>query len=281
MTSPSMIPLASIDVGSRLRTLDPDWVETLAEDIAANEQKEPIRVVAFEGGFRLIKGARRMAALSLLQRQEVWAIVLAGTAIRDEAALRLEEIKATMLRGDLTALDRAVHVATWKEIYEAAQGPAKRGRKPKEPEPDDAEEMSAKFALNFSDAAQKTLRLSRRSVYLALKIARIAPDLRVRIALHSIADTQRELLLLAELTPVRQAAIVDLLTADPAQATSVTDAIALLDSVPTPRPVPAYERIHERFAKLKTAEQERFFDLSADAIEVWLAKRAAKARKSA
>ena len=92
---------------------------------------------------------------------------------------------------------------------------------------------------------------------------------------------QRELLLLADLTPVRQKAVVDLLTAEPAEATSVTEALALLDHAPGAKPVPAYERLYDRFTRLKAPEKEAFFELNADAIDIWIAKRATKRGRAA
>ncbi|EAU40196.1 hypothetical protein FP2506_11587 [Fulvimarina pelagi HTCC2506] len=271
------IDISSIDTADRLRTLDPDWVDTLADDIVAYGQMEPIRVVGTGNGFKLIKGARRIAALLKLGRTEVRAEVVEGDALKDAAAYRLEEIKATMLRGDLTALDRAHFVATWKSLFDTAKETGKRGRKV--PAPDLAEkeeEQSAMFALSFSEAAQRALSLSRRSVFLALKIARIEGAVRSAIALHPVAKNQRELLLLADLTPVRQRAVCDLLIAEAPQAVTVTEAIALLDQTVATNPVPAHERIYERFVRLKPSDREKFYALNRSEIEAWLVKTAAK-----
>lgn len=281
MTTHSMISLASIDTEGRLRALDPIWVEVLAEEFARDGQTEAIRVVARGNGFKLVKGARRIAAALQLGWSEIEARIEAEEALPDDTAVRLAEIKSNMLRSDLTALDRAVYVATWCEIYQAAQPAQKPGRKKAEVAPESDEELSTKLVLNWSEAAQQALKIGRMGIFRSLKIAKIDADIRARIALHPIAEVQRELLLLAELTPVRQKAAVNLLTGDPAQAGSITEALALLDHAPGAKPVPAYERLYDKFTRLKAPEKEAFFDLNADAIDVWLAKRAAKSRRAA
>lgn len=228
-------------------------------------------------------GARRLAAVVQLGFEEIEAQVSPASHFHDEVNVRLAEIKADMMRGELTALDHAVYVAAWCDIYRDAQDPRKRGPKKALPEGDEAlDEFSAKLALNWTEAAQSALRIGRRTVFRSLKIAGIDRDITRRLALLPVADKQADLLLLADMTPVRQRAIVDILTAEPAQAMSVTEAIALLDSVPPSKPMPVYERLFQKFSSLKPAEQERFLDLNATTIELWIEKRrSAAARKAA
>ena len=84
MTRPSeidirAIPLDLIEVGSRLRSLDRDWVATLADSIRENGQQSPIEVVAVGERFRLVFGAHRIGAMRLLQADGILAVVK-GTA---------------------------------------------------------------------------------------------------------------------------------------------------------------------------------------------------------
>lgn len=281
MTSYSMIPLSSIDTGARLRAADPAWVAFLAEEIAADGQIEPIRVVMRGNGYKLVDGARRIAALVELGRDEIEARIEPEQALADDIAVRLAEIKGHLLRGALTALEHAVSVSAWCDIYQDVNGAPKRGRKPKSLDLNSQEEITVTRDTNWSVAAQEALGISHSVLFRCLKIARIEIEIRGRIAVHPIAAVQRELLLLAELTPVRQKAVVDLLTGEPAQATTVTEALALLDHAPGAKPVPAYERMYERFVRLKAPEKEAFFDMNADAIDAWLAKRAAKRGRAA
>ncbi len=282
MPASRLIDVANIDAGDRLRALDPAWVALLAEDISAEGQKEPIRVVEHGERFRLIAGARRLAAVQSLGLPEIEAVVDAAETYADGAAMRLAEIKADMMRADLTALDHAVYVAAWCDIFRGVQGPQKPGPKPKALTTDaELDEFSAKLALNWTDAAQQALGIGRRTVFRSLKIAGIAAEQRARIALHPIASKQNELLLLADQNADRQVEVIDMLAAEPTLATSVTEALTRLDSLPAPKPVPAYARLAEKFLTFKPAEQEAFFELHAERIERWLAERRAAARKAA
>ncbi|RLQ88883.1 ParB/RepB/Spo0J family partition protein [Notoacmeibacter ruber] len=285
MTAITLISIEKVDSGDRLRALDPDWVQLLAEDIEQDGMTQPIRVVERGDGYRLIDGARRLAAHIALERTEIEARIEPSKALADDAAIRLAEIKGNLLRGELTALDHAVYVAAWCDLYQGVHGKAKRGRRPNDGSftgSDDAlEEMSAKLALNWTEAAQNTLNISRRGIFRSLKIVDIDINVRKRIALHPASKVQRELLLLADLTPVRQNAVADILMADEPQAVTVNEAIALLDYAPAAVPVPAYERISERFSRLKPKEQEKFFELHAERIEAWMAERTASRRTKA
>ncbi|KQQ85852.1 ParB N-terminal domain-containing protein [Aureimonas sp. Leaf324] len=272
------IPIAMIDAGNRLRVLDPAWVRTLADDMAVGGQEEPIRVVERGDRFQLVSGARRLAAAALLAWDEIEAKVKPAGALPDEASARLAEIKADMMRGEPTVLDRARYIAAWRAVYETVHAPAKPGRKPKPRTPQEADELSAKFALNFSDAAQEALQISRRSLFLALKVATIPDETARCIALHPIARKQSELLMLADLAQPRQVAVVEMLTAEPARADSVSTAIMLLSGGAGVVEKANYERFQERFVAWKPAERHAFFELNAAEFEEWLAMRRASTR---
>ena len=281
------VDIASIDVGNRLRALDPAWVDLLAEEIAAEGQTDAIRIVARGERFQLIKGARRIAARLKLGHTEIEAKVEPEEALADAVAVRLGEIKGSMLRGELTVMERARYIAAWREIYETVHGLPKRGRKSAAEKSaqnalisgaanDDAED---RFVLSFTEAAQKALGISRRSLFLALKIASIEPELGHRLTGHPSADSRVELLILAEQTVVRQRAIVDLILGEDAEINTVADAIAHLDGAPAAPQLTPPERFYQTFSRLPQPHQEAFFELNADAIERWLAARSATVRK--
>jgi ParB family chromosome partitioning protein len=276
-----MIAVASIDAGNRLRTLDPAWVNLLAEEIAADGLQEPIRVVERADGYRLIAGARRLAAHVQLGRQEIAAIVKPAGSLATDAELRLAEIKAEMLHGDLTVLERGRYLAAWREAHEQLHPPPKRGRKPAKAGADALQELSAQCANIFSDAAKAALGLSQRTIYLLLKIASIDVQAAATIARHPSADKRGELLLLAEQSAPMQVAIASMLTAEPAQAETVAEALALLGATSAAQPEPVYARLSERFARLPEREQFAFFALHEDVIDLWIAQRPARSRKAA
>ena len=276
MTRPSeidirAIPLDLIEVGSRLRSLDRDWVATLADSIRENGQQSPIEVVAVGERFRLVFGAHRIGAMRLLQADAILAVVKGTAEVARTVDERLREIAESLVRRELTVLDHAVSVATWRDIYNAINPVPKPGRPKKVSSAEAEEEISLRFATSFSEAAKRAMDVSRAAVFRALKVASIAPELREKLTAHPIADNQSELLALAAETHARQVAIVALLTADPAQAGSVADAIAIIDKLPAPAAVMPHQRLAEGFARLKPEERDRFFEMHVDDIDRWLA----------
>jgi ParB family chromosome partitioning protein len=274
VTTSTKIKIAEIRVPANRRRLDPAWVATIMADIqGGNGHMVPIEVVpdktdGFE--YRLIFGGHRLAAVSGLGRTEIDAFVKDPKDIATETQIRKREIAENLIRRQLSVLDRAKDIADWRDIYDAEHGTGKTGRK-KTREIVEDDELSAKFALNFSEAAQAVLGISRRSVFNALKIATIPEPIRQEISLHAVASSQTDLLQLAAEPPERQAAIVRLLTMAAADAPqTVSDAIAVIDRTSKPATAPKWEKVAGEFSKLKESEQDRFFTLHEAAIQRWL-----------
>lgn len=266
----SDIDIALIDVVAGRRKLDPAWVETLSDLFASQGQQSPIELIARGERYQLVFGAHRLAAGQRLGWAKIAAVVKQPEDFANEAEITLREITENMARRQLSVLDKAVDIARWRDAYSAAHVVSKGGRK-KAAAGD--EELTAKFAESFTVASQKAFGLSERAVTYAIKIATIPFAIRDRIALHAIADNQSELLQLAAEPPERQAQIVALLTAEPAQAESVADAIALIDRLPKPNKPAGWERLSEAFSRMKERDQDRFFTLHEAAIQRWLAER--------
>ena len=128
------------------------------------------------------------------------------------------------------------------------------------------------FAASFSKVAAGALRISERSIFQAVQIASgIAPEVRGRISGAPIADITSELLQLAVQDEARQAQIVGLLLSEPAGATSVAEAIAVLDRIPAPVKLAGWEKVSDRFSRLSQPQQYQFFAAHADAIARWMA----------
>lgn len=283
------VDLASVDAGGRLRALDPAWVALLAEEIQKDGQIEAIRVVERGTRFVLIDGARRLAAMAQLGRTGIEARIEPEEALADDAFVRLGEIKGNFLRGELTMLERAYYVAAWRGIYESVNGPSKGRGRPKAGNSfqrnnfpaatnDDARDA---FVLSLSEAAQKALQISQATLSRYLRIATIPAEQGHRLVGHPSADSRVELMILAEQSPVRQAAILDLVTGEEPRADTIADAIAALDGAPPAPRLSPPERIHQVFARLPQPQQEAFFALNADAIERWMASRPQTSRKRA
>lgn len=274
VTPITAIDVALVDVAAGRRKLDPAWVETLADLFSSQGQKTPIEVLATGERYRLVFGHHRLAAAKLLGYRAIQAVVKTPEEFASAADIRLAEITENLARRDLSVLDKSVDVASWREIYEATSGTVKRGRPSKLSQVATiSDDHAERFAASFSEAARKTLGLNRDAVSRAMRIASIDADVRDRIALHAIADNQSELLALATETPQRQADIAALLTAEPAQAVTVADAIATLDRLPKPAKVAGWQKVADGFSRLKEADQRRFFQLHEAAILAWLKER--------
>lgn len=271
-------PIDMIIVGDRLRRVLPDRVATLQESFRTHGQQTPIDLVEVlaedgEPNMRLVFGAHRLKARLANGDSVVRAILHPYGTFGSLTELRLREVAENFDRFELTALEKAANVAALKEIHLLEHGPVKRGRKSKQDLEQALDENSAKLALIFPEVVQRTLGLSRREVFRHLKVASIAVELRDRLADRPIASNQSELLALADETPARQARIVELLLAETEPAASVAEAVARIDGTTPPAPLAAHERLSTNFTKLAPADQERFFDLHADDIDRWLAKR--------
>lgn len=135
--APRLIRIADIDVGYRLRGVDPERVEALKASIGEIGLRTPITVMVAEGGrFRLSAGAHRLETMRQLGRTEIWCFVRSGHAFDAE----LWEIDENLCRADLTPADRAMFVFRRKELYlmkhpETASGENQhtRGRQVGEP----------------------------------------------------------------------------------------------------------------------------------------------------
>lgn len=265
----SEIDPALVNVPAGRRKADPVWVRTLADLYQVEGQKQAIVVIADNDRYRLVEGLHRLEAAKLLG----WAVraeIKAPEHYAHEALITLSEITENFARRELSALDRAVDIVRWREVYEAVSGAVKRGRPSKLSQPVTiSDEAAEQFAASFSEAARKALGIDRMAISRAMRIASICTDTRDRIALHAIADNQSELLALAAETTDRQAAIVALLTTEPAQAASVSEAVAIIDRAPKQKVAAAWEQLSDKFSRLKPVDQERFFELHEAAFLQW------------
>lgn len=209
------IPLTDIDVGKRLRPIDPDHAALIAESMKERGQTTPIEVRAHpisgaSYGYKLVSGGHRLRAAEIAGLDEIAAIVVEAT---DDQA-RLMELEENLVRHELNPLDRAVFLAEWQEIYVALHPEAKRGG--------DRKSKAAKIKLpqlavrseSFTNAARERIGLSERSVFRAVKLAKSLPaDVRAGLAGSDISRSLTELLALAGETVETQRGIVKQLAA--------------------------------------------------------------------
>lgn len=271
------IKIGQIDQTERLRQVDPTWVRTMAERIEAGDRLPPIEVVERDGRYRLIAGAHRTAAHVAAGLDEIEAEVRPASDFKSDAEIRLREVQENLVRYELTALDRAVHLATWKECHEAIFGAPKPGRKSRQSSATnssliDEESPEARFAGSFSEAAAKALGISERSIRVAVQVANgISAEVRQKIALAPIANVMSELIHLSQQEEGRQKRIAKLILDE--QAGSVADAIAMLDRLPKPARLQGWEKVSEGFTRLPETQRFAFFDAHAQMIDAWRAAR--------
>ena len=181
----------------RARFRNPARVMRLADNIGEVGLLNPITVRPGVGGkgFRLVCGGHRLAAFEELRRETIPAFV---RKLTDEQA-RQVEVQENLVREDLSVLDRALHLATEKAIYEVRNPVAKHGGDRKSDQKVNVDHLiSRRFTLEMADA----LGCGEKDVKRAIQIAKgITPELHAEIHDTPLADNQAQLLKLAALPP--------------------------------------------------------------------------------
>jgi len=196
------IALADIIVPERLRIVEEDHALAISASIVEHGLLNPITVRRTPPAtkpfrpFTLIAGAHRLRAIALLDEQQIEATIVDA----DKAEGQLIEITENLFRNELSALDRAMFVMSYREIWEAKYGKVRPGNRA-----NIAQLMEDEAAAGFSKHIADRLGLSRRSIVYAQQIAKsLAPDLRRTLRGTPVADNQSQLLKLAAMEPARQ-----------------------------------------------------------------------------
>ena len=229
------LPISLIDVGDRLRELDPDWAALLAETMKDRGLDTPIRVSEADtaGRHRLIAGLHRLEAAKLAGWAKIDAILFSGTALEAE----LLEIDENLIRRELSELDRATFLARRKAVWEELHPETRHGGDRRS---DQVAKLgnSAEAALQqrFSAATAKKLGLSERVIQRAVaRYAAIDPAVRKMLATSRIAEKGTELDALAKFERQQQLSIADELLDPENSARSVREAairLGLVDDTP-------------------------------------------------
>lgn len=210
------IDVSAIEIGERLREIDADYVDLIAESFESKGQFSPIHVSEAEGdGYRLIAGAHRLSAAKALGWSQIEAIIFDG----DELEAELLQIDENLIRRELTELDRGTFLARRKAIYEELHPQTKHGMG-----------RAAKLATcfrpeRFTKASAKKLGVSERVVTRAIaRHKTLAPDVRKAIGSLRVAEKGTELDALAAYPFDRQRAIAEQLVSPEKPARSVREA---------------------------------------------------------
>lgn len=116
------IPLSAIFVGDRERPIDEDYALAIAASMAERGLINPVTVRATPARkktpYTLVAGGHRHRGAQLNQWTEIDALVVEA----DAAEAQLIELTENLYRNDLSALDRALFVMKFREIWETSNG---------------------------------------------------------------------------------------------------------------------------------------------------------------
>ncbi|WP_406604369.1 ParB/RepB/Spo0J family partition protein [Bartonella gliris] len=213
------LALNVIVVPERIRPVDDEHAKALAQSMAREGLMNPITVRhtpnAKEGNYTLIAGAHRLRAAELLGYSDIDAVVV--QADKDNAALL--EVAENLFRNELSVIDRALFVQTYRELWEKKYGEIKRGgdgsnqHKVKKEQFGQVAPLIGEDALleqlgnvyPFAQYVADRIGLSKESIKLLNRIAQhLQPELRSVLRGTALADNQAQLLKLAKMEPVAQ-----------------------------------------------------------------------------
>jgi len=216
------IEVDAIDMGERLRPVDPMHVEVLGRAMLREGQATPIVVCRLPGRnvWTLVAGAHRVEAARKFEIPQLKAEMIAP----DKIVRRQREISENLWRKDLDPVDRANFIAELVRLAKLRVGidPEAAGRtasanarwqKQVQSQADDASATIA-HAYGWTDQVAEETGLSRRTVYNDLLLhSRISPSEieRLRKRRHPVATNAKQLRALAKLEPVDQSKVVSLL----------------------------------------------------------------------
>lgn len=228
-----IIPLEQIDASDRLRGIDPDWAQVIADSAKARiaEGKRPlihpVSVRPNPGGdrpYKLVAGGHRYAAMPLVGLAGIQAIIRQASDLE----ARLEEIDENLIRRELSALDRAVFLDERKRLYEELYPQAARGKKGALARWHDA---SGNLPLAFTEDAARRTGLDVSVVRKILKtFDALTLATRFRVAGTWLADNDSQLKALSKCGPDLQSQVLDVLLRDDGPAVNVAAALAEVEN---------------------------------------------------
>lgn len=199
------ISIKDIHVPERLRSVDEDHALAISASIVEHGLFNPITVRKTPNGnakFTLIAGAHRIKAIEFCDDVSIAANIV--SADKDEAILI--EITENLIRNDLSVLDRAYFVQTYRDVWENKYGKIQRGGD---------QTVNLKVCLvdtlqeeasrGFAAVCAERLGVSQSAIERANRIAQnLTPAVRKAVQGTATADNQSALLKLAALEPKDQ-----------------------------------------------------------------------------
>lgn len=194
------LKLKDLHRGDRLRPVDMGIASAIAASFEEGGQLSPITVrrtpAKGKGAtpFTLVIGGHRCAAADMLGWEELDALVVQA----DGASAQMMEIAENLYRNDLTALDRAIFVMKYRELWEDAHGKVERGGDRKS----NCNDCTLIFSSGreLSKQVQERLGFGERTYFNVTKIGQnLHPTLRAAVRGTEAETDQSKLLKLAKL----------------------------------------------------------------------------------
>ncbi|MCO5083043.1 MAG: ParB N-terminal domain-containing protein [Rhizobiaceae bacterium] len=209
------IPLADIQVPERLRAVEDDHALAIQASIVQHGLLNPITVRLLEGGtaYALVAGAHRLRAIELLGEAEIDAVIVEAD---DDEAVMLE-VSENLFRNELSALDRAVFIISYREAWERKYGKVARGNPSLSPNSvkftelgsSPLDQVAQEAATGFAQHVADKLGLSKSAIEKAQFLGQnLHPDLRRALRGSREAENQSLLLKLARLGEGTQLKVV-------------------------------------------------------------------------
>ncbi|WP_375667523.1 ParB/RepB/Spo0J family partition protein [Bartonella sp. CL435QHHD] len=269
------LALDVIVVPERIRPVDDEHAKALAQSMAREGLMNPITVRhtpnAKEGNYTLIAGAHRLRAAELLGYSEIDAVVV--QADKDNAALL--EVAENLFRNELSVIDRALFVQTYRELWEKKYGEIKVGgdgsnqhkvKKEQFGQVDRIahtdEESDKGVTFCFARHVADRIGLSEESVRRLNRISKyLQPELRAVLRGTALADNQAQLLKLAKMEPVAQRRVAIALQQVEGD---LRRAVDLVNGINTPPQINEQERVFAQllgvWQRADAQTKARFYD---------------------
>lgn len=210
-----LIPINQIVIPDRLRAVEEEHALAIAQSIVEHGLINPITVrstpAAKGGNWTLVAGAHRLRAFELNQDPQIEAMIVEG----DRQEAQLIEITENLFRNDLSVMDRAIFVQSYRDVWESKHGKIEAGR------PGNSANLALLFETEaengaFSQHVADRMGLSKRAYFRLNTIAQnLHPALRSQLRGTPAADNQSMLLKLAKEGPKRQQQIAAALKKEP------------------------------------------------------------------
>ena len=199
-----MLPVDQIDSTGRIREVTEAGAAMMADSIAAKGLISPILVrPGVGGGFRVVIGGHRIAAVRLLG----WAEIRCDVRDLDDDEAEDLELRENLDRTDLTKLDQMIFLARRKALDDRAAARQRAGGDRKSATADhfaNVGEMIPRFTQELAEQVGRSERAVQRAIQIVENLDTDAIKL-LRGTKH--ADNEQSLLKLSQRTPAQQRAL--------------------------------------------------------------------------